>query len=256
MSNESKTENERPLWQTISGIDPKREAEMSADERDAGIRKLVAEVRTRAAVEFEREDLGKIPEGERSIFWDPLQRICGQLGISRTKLSSYSRELTGLRAHELSDEILAKRRLQGRLECWVKMMVGPELELMRGVFSKARIDLAFKRMWGARFAKWLKGIRSSGKGSFAATMGFANYSRLSRACLIAFGKALDHMELDLVVQHVQKFLETEGLTQRREERKEQQQKKESVLTAEAQKIIDEAVKATVGGMPGKKYLVA
>src|SRR5438874_10480804 len=102
---------DRPAWQKISGIDPQSESEMSRAERNAALRKLIADVTARATVEFADEDEGDIPESERTIFWDPLQRICMQLGISRTKLSAYSRELTGMRAHEISDRILAQRKL-------------------------------------------------------------------------------------------------------------------------------------------------
>src|SRR5947199_38511 len=71
----------QPLWQQISGIDPQTESEMTRAERNAALRKLIAEVTERATVEFADEDDGTIPVGERTIFWDPLQRICMQLGI-------------------------------------------------------------------------------------------------------------------------------------------------------------------------------
>src|SRR4051812_30384502 len=114
MSN-SKTENDRPLWQKISGIDPASEDKLDSNARDAAIRKLVLEVERRATVEFERADSGLIPAEERTVFWDPLARVCLQLGISRTKLSLYTRELTGMRAHEISDRILARRTLKAKV---------------------------------------------------------------------------------------------------------------------------------------------
>src|SRR5689334_14480463 len=121
-NNEQKIENEKPLWQQISGIDPSKEKEMDAEARDAALRKLILDVERRAGDEIERAATGKIPQGERTIFWDPLTRICLQLGISRTKLSSYSRELTGMRAFEISDRILAKRVLRERLQSYVEKL--------------------------------------------------------------------------------------------------------------------------------------
>jgi len=244
----------RPLWQRISGIDPKRENEMTRDQRDAAIRKLVQDVHNRAVAEFESEDSGKIPEGERSIFWDPLQRICLQLGISRTKLSNYSRELTGLRAHELSDRILAKRKLPERLTHWVKTLVGLEMNSMRETIAKGRIDGQVRQFWMARMVKTVKSYRLHElRAHFAGEMGFANFSRVSRACLLAFGMSLDHVEADLVRTYVQKFLDemlkATGEPPKRHERQEPQVK-ERVLTPEAQKIIDDAVRFAVGG--GKK----
>ena len=250
--NSGGTTEGRPLWQRISGIDPKRENEMTRDERDAAIRKLVQEVHRRAIVEFESDDEGKIPEDERSIFWDPLQRICMQLGISRTKLSNYSRELTGLRAHELSDRIRAKRKLPERLTKWVQELVGLEMNSMRASFAKMRIDGRVRQYWMGRMVKTVKSFRTHElRAHFAGQMGFANFSRVSRACLLAFGKSLDHIEADLVRTYVQKFfdefiLKTKGEPPRRRDHQEQQVK-ERELTPDAQKIIDDAVKFALGG---------
>lgn len=241
----------RPLWQQISGIDPQRENEMDADARDAALRKLIKEVEKRATVEFERADAGKIPEGERTLFWDPLARICGQLGISRTKLSTYSRELTGMRAHEISDRILAKRKLAERLAAWVKDFAGRELELARDMFSKAHIDDDFRSSWMKRLAKGMKSKRQGdSRAHFAAQMGFANYSRLSRACLLAFGKSLDHLESELVCAQVQKFFDAmmteKNQPPRRQERQEQPKKAGGSLSPEGEEIVREAIAETLG----------
>src|SRR5687768_1568239 len=98
--------SDHPAWQKISGLNPETEQDLAPDQRDDCIRKLLVEVELLARIEFDRGD--KVPKGERTLFWDPLARICALLSISRTKLSNYSRELTGMRAHELTDKIKAE----------------------------------------------------------------------------------------------------------------------------------------------------
>jgi len=208
--NKMKTENEKPVWQTISGIDPTREKEMDADARDAAIRKLVQEVERRASVEFERAEAGKIPQGERTLFWDPLARICGQLEISRTKLSSYTRELTGMRAHEISDRILAKRSLRARLTARTERILTPELEALRKSTPHA-FHPGLRKQTEQRVVRWLRSLRvKERRAGFAAELGFANPSRLSRACLLAHGMSIDEMEARIVCTLVQKFFSKSG----------------------------------------------
>ena len=242
--------SEKPLWQKISGIDPATEGNLDADGRDEAIRKLVREVETRATAEFSRADAGKIPEGERTAFWDPLARICLQLGISRTKLSLYTRELTGMRAHEISDRILAKRTLKARVLARVEKLLLPELERMRTILPPAEQIKEFYVLETVnRFVKWMRAMRSKERRArFAAEMGFANHSRLSRACLLAHGMAIDEMEGRMVCTLVQKFFdgirETKEEPPRRQERQEQPVE-EGLLTPESEKIIAEAVAAVM-----------
>ena len=253
-TNETSATANRPLWQQISGIDPQTESEMSSTERNAAIRKLVAEVTARSIAEFASEDKGEIPAGERTIFWDPLQRICLQLGISRTKLSAYSRELTGMRAHEISDRILAKRKLKVRLQARIEYYLRSEVEFLHSELKKG--EISFEQLGGeARdMARLMKSRRKFERSaSFAVEMGFANYSRLNRACLLAFGKSLDQIEAQMVCTYVQKVFEelkgTENLTQSRKVAKEQP-KNEPVITDEEKiagdRIIKEAVEEALG----------
>jgi len=246
----------RPKWQQISGIDPQRESEMDADARDAAIRKLIKEVTERATVEFERADAGKIPDGERTIFWDPLQRICMQLGISRTKLSSYSRELTGLRAHEISDRILAQRKLMDRLRARIEKILQPDLEFMREPYiTQPHFTAGIIRDDKAGRVHSMKSLRKFEKAaSFAAEMGFANFSRLNRACLLAFGKSLDQIEAELVCTYVQKFFneivkvrkEQDLAALKRQVRQEQPKKEQTPLTPQAEEIFRDAIAQTLG----------
>jgi len=245
----------QPLWQRISGIDPATEGNLEADARDAAIRKLVREVEARATTEFARAESGKIPDGERTAFWDPLARICLQLGISRTKLSLYTRELTGMRAHEISDRILAKRTLKARVLARVEKLLLPELERMREILQPAeQIEKFYVLETVNRFVKWMRAMRSKERRArFAAEMGFANPSRLARACLLAHGMAIDELEGRMVCTLVQKFFDgIRKITEeppRRQERQEQQENG-ALVTPESEKIIAEAVAAVMNRREG------
>ncbi|HYG75592.1 MAG TPA: hypothetical protein VEK08_11365 [Planctomycetota bacterium] len=200
-------ENQKlPRWQTISGLGGEREEKMTADERDAAVRTLLAEVDRLAEIEFARGR--NAPAGERSIFWDPLESICRQLGISRTKLSAYSRELTGLRAHERTDRIKA-RELKSTLPLRTKRMLEPLLDSLRKRIDRKRAhDRLLRLSCLKRLLKSLKIERSGcARARFAAELGFPNASRLGRACLLAHGMAIEELEEQLVCDMVQKFFE-------------------------------------------------
>ena len=255
--NELKTENgtdSRPLWQQISGIDPANELKMEADARDTAIRKLVQEVEQRAGVEIERAANGKVPAGERTAFWDPLTRICLQLGISRTKLSLYTRELTGMRAHEISDRILARRVLRIRMTAYVENIMRAELEGLKK--SPNGIHPGMRAQLQQRFVRWVRSLRmKERRAGFAAGLGFANPSRLSRACLLGLGMSIDELEARIVCTLVQKFFSEMGavnpamdqFTRMRQEMraKHERMKKQGMALSEEsvlelEKMIDEA----------------
>jgi AraC-like DNA-binding protein len=96
-------------WQQISGLYPEMEepGKMSRSERRSAIRKLFKEYerRIREALSEEQPDA---EAGERTFLWSPLDGICAELGIARRKLSSLTRELTGMSAQETIDRIRAE----------------------------------------------------------------------------------------------------------------------------------------------------
>jgi hypothetical protein len=171
--------NKAPSWQEISGINPGNEGTLSADARDEGIRKLLREVDVMARAEFARG--ANVPAGERTVFWEPLERVCAKLGISRVKLSAFSRELTGLRADELTDRIKAEalpRILEGQL----RYKLAPALEFLRKNVDRENMDSPhYQLSWALRFRKQLKKERSgAARARWAVELGFPNASR-SRA---------------------------------------------------------------------------
>ena len=174
--------------------------------RDAWIRELLGRVDVIARSEFLRED--KIPKGERTAFWDPLARICLILGISRTKLSSYSRELTGLRAHELTDRIKAESLPEALFE-----QVKAAFESLKSAFTQ-QVDRArmLEPQYCAQFkvhvARQIRALRSGdAAAAFAMKLGYANPSRLKKACLITQKKSLNDLEASLLNPLVQKFFD-------------------------------------------------
>jgi hypothetical protein len=194
-----------PKWQQLTGFTPETEANLDADIRDAGIRKLLNEVDRLARIEFARGD--SAPAGERTLFWDPLARICNTLGISRTKLSCYSRELTGMRAHELTDRIKAES-LPAAMLVILQAQFAAIVDPIREKIDSSSLHVPGYRETITQHIIQL--IRAERRGprnaNFAARLGYANPSRLNRACLLAHHETLDGLEEKLSRPMVQKFL--------------------------------------------------
>lgn len=255
MSTEERTEKkEMAAWQAISGLSVEREKSMGADERDAGIRKLLAEVERRARAEFARGE--KAPAGERTVYWDPLERICAQLEISRVKLSSLSRELTGLRAHEITDRIKAAATLPGLVRARVAKVLAPEFEALRQNFDRSRARERGYRT-GTVMRLW-KLAKQEHAGIFrmrwAMELGFANPARLQKACLMAFGFSIQEMEARAIEDIVQKIFSEVTEDQPQRAQKESGQKtaggKQETGTEMADAIIQEAVAHVMRGRRG------
>ena len=255
MSVQKNDAKKAPSWQEISGINPENEATLSADARDEGIRKLLREVDVMARAEFARG--ANVPAGERTIFWEPLERVCSKLGISRVKLSAFSRELTGLRAHELTDRIKAES-LPKLLEAQLRHKLGPALQFLRNNVDRENMDAPqYQLSWALRFWKQLKKERAgAARVRWAAELGFPNPSRLSRACLITHGMSIEDMEGNLVIRIVQKFFDEllKDLPQRTQRAQREDKKGETAKTRhenamdEADAIIKDAANAVARGL--------
>ncbi|HYG77346.1 MAG TPA: hypothetical protein VEK08_20235 [Planctomycetota bacterium] len=195
-----------PRWQEISGLRPERLDKMSDDEYDAGVRALLEEVKRLARKDFARGE--NAPSGERTIFWDPLERICRVLEISRTKLSALSRELTGLRAHEITDCIKAQT-LPARVHAWLSRELTPMLQQLEERIDRKKLsDQYYLIHLQHRCWKQLKETRRGpARARWAMELGFANPSRVQRACLLAQHMSIEELEARLFSAMVQKFFE-------------------------------------------------
>ncbi|HYF48085.1 MAG TPA: hypothetical protein VEJ63_01670 [Planctomycetota bacterium] len=201
-----------PKWQDLTGLDPELEADMDRDDRREAIRVLFREVERLARQEFDfaRDN----PSDERTFLWDPLDYICNVLEISRVKLSSYMRELTGMRAHEVTDRIKAAdlpAKLRARLEKQFAALlpaleaIASPLHLREGVGGGVGEGDAFDRAF--EFAR--ERVREERKGPnamrWAVELGYANPSRVHRACVLAHTTTIQALEEEILRTLVQKF---------------------------------------------------
>lgn len=193
-----------PAWQTISGLVPERELAMSDVERDSAIRTLLKTVCDAARAELNRP----VPEGERTAFWEPIERVCFRLQIAKTKLSKYSKELTGMAAHEISDKIMAER-LPELIEKWVAPMLADFPERMRKAASQFRPNKeSFLIAWKRQAVEAIRAARE-GRASVRWTdaLKFASIPRLRRACQHAHSCSIEELEERIIHQLVQKMYE-------------------------------------------------
>jgi hypothetical protein len=169
-----------PVWRALSGIDPAAEHLLSRAERRAALLKLFQhfETQIRAALREHDENPGAFPE--RSIFWDPLPMVCGEMGIARRKMSAYARELTGMSANEAVDRIRAEK-LPAALEA------GLAEEIRIKQFA-GRLELD-GRWWLTIWYALAKSRRNPGfdRAAWAARYGFSSYTRMKRGCMLAHG---------------------------------------------------------------------
>ncbi|HYF50259.1 MAG TPA: hypothetical protein VEJ63_12690 [Planctomycetota bacterium] len=193
-----------PLWQQLSGLTKDAEPQMTDEQRDEAIRALLKKADELAAAEFARV----APEGERTFIWNPIERICYKLGIARSKLSQFCRELTGLSAYEFADRHPA-RALKERVGEWV----GGLLKNFRQILeNNIGISRTLKENFKVTWREWaLRKIREARKGSaalrWAAELKFANTARMRRACLAVHGATIEELEERTVLQLVQKIFD-------------------------------------------------
>jgi hypothetical protein len=195
-----------PRWQIITGITPDNEADMPCAEYIDRMRKLIKEVERLADDEFCRAADDK--DSQRTVFWDPIDFICNHLEISRVHLSRITLELTGLRAHEITD------RLKGRvLPLVVKMWVDKKFSGMQEALNRIfPPEEAAKPEALHRCVKMVtRALREERSGNFATSwaceLGFANPSRAKNACKHAHQVSIGELEERHVRTLVQKFLE-------------------------------------------------
>jgi hypothetical protein len=192
-----------PKWQEISGLTPAAERSMSDKERDDALRALMREVTRLSREEFQRE----VPEGERSFLWEPIERVCHKLGIARLRLTRFCRELTGMRAYEITDKIKAEP-MGVRIIEWVRQIIkNLDKEMRAGATEFTVRDEPVRVMWANRIVKELRKFRIERPQKWAALLAFPTIPRLRRGCMLAHHCTVEELELDMVRQLVQKFFD-------------------------------------------------
>jgi hypothetical protein len=201
-------ENEKPPlppWQAVSGLgDAESERNMSPKRRDAAIKTLLNVVIMLAEKELAAQS--ENPRPERTHLWDPLPQICFYLGIARAKLSRYAKELTGMAAHEVLDKVRAR---------WVKEAL--KCQIQNAKFKSGTALEIYKELKEARRCP------SWSRETFAMDLGFANYRRFYRACLLYYRKTPGQLEFEIISE----ACENGDLAQSREEAKNGEDKEKN-----------------------------
>ena len=179
-------------WREISGITVANERTMRPKERRAAIRKLkdVVEREIRAELKAAKEDAEGA--GERSYLWDPCAAIAHRLGIGPTVLSRLMREFSGMSTSQMVDKIRAEG-IREKLREHVKRVI------MRGPKPGEGGQKVHQRLWEQcqDFRELLKRSRRTvdfSLATWAIELGFANYTRFYRACLLQYGRTPTQLE--------------------------------------------------------------
>ena len=212
----------RPVWRQITEMDDDGEGYDSPECRGVQIELLVDVVEKLARYELNAlaESRAANRSDRRTYLWDPLTNICRYLEISQRKLTTLSKEYTGMAAHELVDRIRAER-VKDKMRADLRPFVAEFLSTRRHEDSKTprtennvgepasatlpstNPQSAFRNPQSAAAAVWyaLKVSRQSPefhRATWAMSHGFANYQRFYRACLLYYGLTPGQVELEVI----------------------------------------------------------
>lgn len=199
-------------WREISGISAENEMGMGEEERRSGLRKLyrMAEAEMRSELKRAAEDLEH--KSERTFLWEPIAAVCRRLEISQANLTRLLKELTGMSATQLADRIRAeglREKLRARLAAWFKEGGKPGEYFLNEKYS---LEQHVSQNW-----KELKASRREMSFSYAemaVELGFANYGRLYRACMLQYGKTPSQLEDEIVREFTRFYILTGELEER------------------------------------------
>src|SRR5687768_9947060 len=90
-----------PLWQEVSGMYSRLPKNSPIITREHQTSKLAIAVYHLIGAELKLEEEKPLPF--HTTFWDPIDKICHQLEIARSKLDALSRESTGMSTNEMVD---------------------------------------------------------------------------------------------------------------------------------------------------------
>ena len=172
-----------PKWRLMTGLHADMELTMGRAERRARVRVLVKAtvLLMRKELRLHDADEGK---AERSAYWEPITEVCRFLGIARSKLTAYTKELTGLSVSQTWDAVLAegiRRRLKDALRA-----------SLQGFEAGDDRWSVWKRL--RKMRKWPEWTHNE----WAMSFGFSSYTRFYRACIAVYRKAPHRLELELI----------------------------------------------------------
>ena len=197
------------LWQTITGFDKNSEATIPHAQRRQSLRKLLHAVKQLIGAEIQLDEtLPAEEKAERTVFWNPLPSICHHLGIARSKLTSFMKELTGVAAHELIDQERVKN-LKTKLRDEFRVVARAWYEKFdrdsfpRNTFESLEKELAEHVKTG----RLQKGICDSTL--LALNYNVPTYARYYRACLVVHKKTPLQLEAQIIAEVLDEILEAE-----------------------------------------------
>ncbi len=199
-----------PAWQSLTGLFPDQIEEMPPEKREEKAQNLVDIVLhlLRSEINLDKEK----PNPYHTVQWDPLPKICAQLGISRAELSRQSKFATGLAAHELVDIVRVKNvkeKMKAQVREFMAVLVPQASSLPPDVpqASSLRVEetpaahagkMPAVQFTAAAVWKMLREARKGPhfhRGQWALTLGFPNHARFYRACMVFFQLAPQQLEL-------------------------------------------------------------
>ena len=200
----------KSLWQTITGFDAKSESSVPHAQRRQSLRKLLHAVKQLIGAEMQLDaTLPPEEKEERTIFWNPLPSICNHLGIARSKLTSFMKELTGVAAHELIDQERV-RDLKSKLRDEIRVYAREWREAHS--FSNFH-NRDFRDMEIALAAIVKQRRIHAGLGDatqIALSHNIPTYPRLYRACIIVHKKSHAQLEAQIIADVIDEILEADS----------------------------------------------
>jgi AraC-like DNA-binding protein len=173
-----------PKWREVAGLTVENEGTMTRSERRYALRKLFRYYESLVR-EHLKEHEADPEKDERTFLWDPVPTICFELGIARSKLSSLTKELTGMAAHEVVDKVRAEgieKKMRGALARTCRKELAPG----RNVASWSKYakwpywgDVVWDVVKRSRRQPWFD------RTEWAQRFGFPNYARMRRGVMLA-----------------------------------------------------------------------
>jgi hypothetical protein len=208
-----------PLWQCLSRFVTLETQDATPSERRSGINNLVKYVVGLVNAEFRLND--ETPEADkkdRTLYWDPIPRICNVLSIAKTRLNALLKENSGMSTHELVDRVRIrniKERLREDFRAHARHW-RQEIPAEKFHALKPR-DATFALL---KFIRAERRALGQDRSALALSFNIPTFARLHRACALAHGKTVLQLELETIAiclrelresetQHVQKNTENE-----------------------------------------------
>ena len=200
----------QPRWREISGLTVETEKSLPDKDRRAAIRKLQAAAESEIRAELLSAEQDNDFKSERTYLWEPSPAVCRRLEIAPTALNRLLKELSGLTVAQLADKIRAEG-LREKLRA----------DLIEHI--KNRQDKPGSRCAGAAnflvdFWQELKARRAEPDFNYATRaigLGFQNYTRLYRACILQYGLTPTQLEHEILREFATFFACAAQLIRRR-----------------------------------------